>query len=59
MGNRFTIILMALVAVFLGGWLFANEYPPPQVADLKAAAWIVSVLMAVVLASMATGGATR
>ena len=57
--SRFTVIMIAFAVVFFGGWLFANEYPPPRIEDISAAAWIVAVLVAVVLAGMVTGGVTR
>lgn len=59
MGNRLILILIAFGIVFFAGWIFANEVTPPRVEDISAAAWIVAVLVAVVMAGMATGGATR
>lgn len=38
----FAIVLIA----FVSGWLFANEYPPPDVRDLGMAVWFVGLAIA-------------
>lgn len=59
MMNRFTTILIAFAVVFVAGWLFGHDYPPPDVADMRAATWIVGVMVAIVMAGMVTGGTQR
>jgi hypothetical protein len=35
MGNKFTIIIIALGVAWFSGWLFANEVAPPRYDDLS------------------------
>lgn len=59
MGSRFTMTLIALVVVFVSGWLFGNQIAPPRVQDLSAAVWVVCAISAVMLSAMATAGGSR
>jgi len=52
MGNRFSIMLVALGVAFFAGWLFANEVAPPRMEDLSFAMWIVAGAVALLSAAM-------
>lgn len=52
MGNRFTIMLVALGVAFFSGWLFANEVAPPRMEDLSFAMWIIAGAVALLSAAI-------
>lgn len=52
MGNKFTIMVVALGVAFFSGWLFANEVAPPRMEDLNFAMWIVAGGVALLSAAM-------
>ncbi len=54
--GKFGVMLMALLLVFLAGWLAGADFPPPHVRDISAAAWAVGAMVAVVMAAMVTSG---
>jgi hypothetical protein len=52
MGNKFTMMLVALGIVFVSGWLFGNQIAPPRIQDISAAVWVVCAMAAVMLSAM-------
>lgn len=52
MGNKFTIIIVALGVAFVSGWLFANEVAPPRMEDLSFAMWIIAGVVSLLSAAM-------
>lgn len=52
MGNRFTIMIVALGVAFCSGWLFANEIAPPRLENVSFAVWAVAGAVALLSAAM-------
>ena len=53
-------MFVALTIVFMAGWLFGADYPPPHTKDISAAGWMVAAVGAVMMAAMvASAGGHR
>ena len=52
MGNRFLVMVIALLVAFASGWLFANEVRPPSLENVSFAVWMVAGAVALLSAMM-------